>query len=856
MQMKLKALLIVTAFFMIGGSSINAVPNSRLEWWKLQKKHLEGDFSRIQKDPLYADSLERLLSDDMRRCDEVLRVFKELSMKRGLLTESRGLPGAGSLNAVIDQSAGAVTDMLLLKSLVLTWNSPALAEFMIGPARRAALARAALSFQDDSKEIVTLFVMNDISQPWRKVIAREMLIQAMTREKVSLKQEIKEKLQAKAKKLLTGDEAVTSLYVKNLISREALKTGSGYILPLLISPNDNDLKGSATWKYFNALMDFHFTSFKEIKEMVKEEYPLGKIRYFFRDRSALDRQVFPGESLSKIKSENRRIYLHRRIDNLRRRALGPVRAANISSVVRQFNRKGGAVINQYLARQKAAIRHREKVIRHLEKKEKKNIHSLEALTRDLEKKKKSFREKEESARRYLQRSESFLTWWGEHSAMPRERVKKLLAERIRGSEKYIRIIGTIGEGASGFSGRENRKVQGEVHLSLRRLDTIYRAFLDTALPAGTMRGGLTARDIRYLQNLKRDLGGSIRETRNGIMNEYHVMLERRASLAEKRETRSLKRMRSIAQFEMDQVASGLKAFSRILAGLHYGEDILARYKLRVDALIASLARGEIPPETDAVLKRKSLLHLVTGYSRDRILSEGVTRNYLADELNKRTARVSGLVQFYRRHGIEIREYPSREELAVYRKLIGRAAVVTLAGRNVSLSNLHEADRSTAQYIRDLAVRNIWHEKRKSPSDGKVCRVHLEDRSITVSIPYGWGKLPGAMTLQGRPGIKEFLSLDGSSSITLAAIPGRKRGAKEVSRRWMIRRSSTMMTHRWGRKDASSFYWARGRDKHQNVFELYAFERDGHVVIIEGTSPGDKHALLTKKLKRVFHSVRY
>ena len=856
MQMKLKALLILTAIFMIGGSATDAVPNSRIEWWKLQKKHLEGDFARIRKDPLYDDSLERLLRDDMQRCDEVLKVFKEVSMKRGLLTESRGLPGAGSLEAVIDQSAGVITDMLLLKSLVMTWNSPALGDLMTGHAKKEAAARAGGFFKDDSTEIVSLFVMNDISPPWRMVIAREMLIKAMVRKRVLLKNEIKQKLQVKAKKLFAGDEAVTSLYVKNIISREALKTGSSYILPLTISPDVDDLRGSVTWKYFNALMDFHFTSFKEIKEMIKEEYPLGKIRYFFRDRSALDRQIFPGESLSKIKSENRRIYLHRRIDNLRRRALGPVRADNISSVLRQFNRKGGAAINQYLAAEKAAIRYREKVIRHLEEKEKKNIHSLESLTRDLARKKNIFQEKEELARRYLKRSESFLTWWGEHSAMRREKVKKLLADRVRESEKYIRIIGVIGEGASGFSGRENRKVQGEVHLSLRRLDTIYRAFLDTALPAGTMRGGLTARDIRYLQNLKRDLRGTIREVRNGIMTEYHVMLERRASLVEKTENRSMKRMMSIAQFEMDQVASGLKAFSRMLAGLDYGEDILARYKIRVDALIASLVRGEIPSETDTVLKRKSMLYLVDGYSRDRVLREGVTRKYLVDEMNKRTARVSALLQFYRRHGIEIREYPSREELAGYRKLINRRAVVTLAGRNVHLSNLYDADRSTARYIRDLAVRTIWQEKTMNPSDGKVCRMNLEDRSILISIPYGWEKLPGAMTFQGRHDIKEFMSLDGSASITLAAIPGKKRGAKEVSRRWMLRRSSTMMTHRWGKKEASSFYWARGRDKHKNVFELYAFERDGHVVIIEGTSPGDKHALLTKKLKRVFDSVRY
>lgn len=126
----------------------------------------------------------------------------------------------------------------------------------------------------------------------------------------------------------------------------------------------------------------------------------------------------------------------------------------------------------------------------------------------------------------------------------------------------------------------------------------------------------------------------------------------------------------------------------------------------------------------------------------------------------------------------------------------------------------------------------------------------------MTIPRGWDPLPVANIIPGRASVKEYMSLDGTASILLAAIPVKKNDAKEVSRRWMLRRSTTMLTHRWGKKDSHLYYWARGRDKNDNVFELYAFERDGHIVIIEGISPVDRYALLRKKLEGIFASVKY
>ncbi len=460
------------------------------------------------------------------------------------------------------------------------------------------------------------------------------------------------------------------------------------------------------------------------------------------------------------------------------------------------------------------------------------------------------------AQNYITRSERLLQWRGDN-ALPKAKKMKAMSERfIREQGRYALFIGSIGRGASAL-GAGRGSLSGDVRDSLRRLDVVYRDMIERALPGKEVRHVLTRRDLASLAADLRLLKGEIRGMQSSLVAEYRQVRRGSSQQREKSLARHDRALVSIAQYEMDQVVAGLRDYAAALDHYSYAETLLACYKVRADGFIASLRRGKLPPETEKIIKNKSLLMFVKEYDAGKLKAESAARRRLIRGMRQRVSRVRGLISWYGRRGIEIREHPDADQLAAFRRKWQRHPAVVVAGRRIVTENLLSEDIAASRYVRDLAVRNIW----KSPNGngaapgGKKQFVRLDEKVITVTIPRGWQKIPSAGNLPGRFRVSEFLSLDGSASISLASVPARKKDAREVSRRWILRRSSQLLKHRWGKREKGHYYWARGRDKNDNVFELYALASDGHVLIIEGTSPGEKYPLLKEKLHSVFTSLR-
>lgn len=709
--MKKGQIFFLAAIFIFAGSHTKAMQNSRLEWWKLHRAELNKEIVEAKNEKRLDGEIEVLLRKEVKRSNDVIGIFEKHALNEGLLTQTGKEFSPSSYRSILLKKASVAADLLLMKNLVLTWNSGEISEMMLKQAGKRVAGYAAEKFTAETDELAELFVTRDIPRDKRRRIAREMLMEAMMRQRVKLKETIEKKLSERIGERFGYKKTVTSSHLNRSIIEETEKLIAEYLMPMEVAFTENDLMRSVTWNYYEAVMKHRFRVFSEIQKMMKEEFPLGKIRYFYRDPLAMDARYFPQLPISKDKQENSRIYFNRNIDSLRRRYLGQVSSRNVSVITRRFLKKADSYVNQYLARERASLLYAEKTLKRLQETDNSDPVQKGALGKAIAIKRSDITKMKTDAEEYVNRSEKLLLWRGDNVAMPQPVMKGVVNELISGQGKYIIFIGNIGRGAVQLAARRGGSAH-DVRTSLRRLDKVYRDILEGILPGKEIRKSLTQRDVAAFKNQKRILTNEVKGMHSSLIADYRLVRENHGSMKEKDDTRRGNGDISIAQFEMDQIAEGLRDFNRALARYTYAEELLARYKLTADRFIAALKKGDIPPETEKIISKKSLFPFIKNYDAGKFRREEFTKKYLVRKMQQRESRIKGLLYYYKRRGIEIREYPDADELKACHRDWSRRPVITVGGRRIDPSTLLMGDVSTARYVRDLTVKNLWKEDNK------------------------------------------------------------------------------------------------------------------------------------------------
>lgn len=426
--------------------------------------------------------------------------------------------------------------------------------------------------------------------------------------------------------------------------------------------------------------------------------------------------------------------------------------------------------------------------------------------------------------------------------------------RLEINRNYIDFIAALIKNGAAAPFKLPRELHNSISSSVQRIPDIFKiielSFGIRNLPANVYTG----EQLDMIDNVKQSIRNDIEKSR------LKIEKARRAITAAQNKDDKFapfngdNEKKRVAEFEMELFYNKISDYYSAYKSLDYAGRIFNEYHKIFNELEDRVKIYSLPGELEYVFKKDSIFPLIKNFDMERLNREYKTKRYLHIALNREIARQKTMALFYKRKGILIDNYPDDDEIKQIKDTLNNKPETRIAGWIMNETNFRDIDKNAVSRLRFTRKRIVWN-KRPDPETDSGTSVKLNKLHISLTIPEGWHEQEIRHSDIENGILKIYKSLDGKSSIYIAAVDSSGLDKREISKFWIDKMERKMVKQRWGSKDNREYLWTLSSNRaKRDVMELYAVSCDNHVLLISGVSTKDKYNFFRNKITGVFNSI--
>ena len=433
--------------------------------------------------------------------------------------------------------------------------------------------------------------------------------------------------------------------------------------------------------------------------------------------------------------------------------------------------------------------------------------------------------------------------------------KELLALyqcRIEADKKYFSIINALDAKAAAASPDmgEARRIYTGLHAQERALFDIINA---TAVIKTGERQGMDQGQIADAMKIKEDFGRSYADALSENASRRAKASLAAPQISRNERERSGREEETFAQSELASINDSLGSWSYAYTAAQKSAAAFESYALLYRRLSEDARSGQMTDALQRVVKEETLIPMVDGFNAAQIKNETTQRNYIRKSVQRDTAMLKTLTDFYTRRKISCSKIHSAADLRVIEQQMQHRPSIIIDQWTMTDTNFTEIDRKAAKALANQCKRNAWIGKKNTGLVPDTATT-IAKAGISLSIPDGFDeKKPGDK--EDPSFVKRYSSMDSLSTISIAVVPLSGRTDREAAEEWMGKLGLKTVRSSTGKNAAGNFYWSVSRDEHRNVTELRAQSHGDQLVIISGETSKERYPFFKERLNAVFCSAK-
>jgi hypothetical protein len=854
---------------------------TRHQWWEARLRKVTAEKARLEKSPAADRQVLALLDNDLRRARGIIAVFESDRRNDGSLThESRTIAEAD----IAAEAAAVVPPLCALRQLELMVSD----EGDIEAARAAVKLRlanmvtAAFSRgKADIDSVVDRIMKEDIRPEEWNTIATELRLGRIIEDGPRFREQCRaETIRSAAMALSARNNTANGKELRVLVTKRACDLVDGYC----IHPLESDslvLDRAHSWRAVQSGLEKDLFSYKTILALIPGgTVPLDRVRRLLKNPDELASALFRGErntfagievpvksrtvkkagdcvleippvtgllpAIENFEKMRKSIILtvsgreDRQFFDTLRKNLDSVIARHTNAARKCFSRE-----EQNLANEKGAGGKKARAFSNENefREARRSFDTGVALLNDSAKKTVDFISLVSSSKKLV--STEIVSGYRYQARRDREYLQYLsglVSECSRlpevndpaSAKRFTVAYGKTG-GIFTFAG------------TALSLNARYRPFLSKQDRALMIE--LTAEFSASIQSMKGDLRACRDRFSRTAAADAGDRKQSRESLDEK-----------IAQEDIDAQLRYAEECVALHGRYHYAEEALERYSGLFDAFTLQARTGAISSSLESAVKNASLLASQSDFDTDRIRAEYDSRRLLRAEAVTALSRLSTLAQFYRTHGVTVKDLPSAEEISSLKGRLTPPAQTRIDAWVMNETNFREIDRKAARKLSLILDRGASGRETAAPGDATRAPeartvIRLQEPELSLSLPRGWEEEQVGDTELYQGIVKSFHAGDGMSSIQLVKLPLENGDAKDAAEEWIKKGGRSLVEKQWRKTNNLDCLLILAHDRKKNVSQTCALSVDGFTVLITGTTTRNRYQSFKEQFMKIIGSIQ-
>ena len=854
--------------------------HSRYGWWKQRKQQLEEKKSFLQKNNGTDTEVLALVDGDILRARQILSVFEGALKNDGSLDGEMFQKDPATIQRLVRLSVPPVFSVYYLAALAGHLGDWKNIDSTKDAVRNYLEEKIKKRFGREEKELTDLIITEDIDyNEWKSISAELFFGKMMLGREDVLASVTKDVEQNTEKELSSGKniETTKSLMTEIMINavtrlKEGIIPGPRYDVKAL--------EMSWTWSKIFVKINRDFCHYETIISFLgkNRKIPLERIRFFFRNPSSLESEIFgkknhshylyeksfsdgkkytagKGQVVLVIPEEMNCKAILDEMDEFRKKAIRSVDGKETRDFYIQLSNKGNQIVSARTGRARKIFKNEEKRLEKI--RGKKGEEPIEIVNlNEFEDARKAYNVKSALAYRYKRKSIEFVSWLSETMKIHERDIVNGYQNQLVSMNHYLEFTIDLVRDCLDASATGNGTVHDVFIRSALRLDDVFQYLHYSLSLRDREKSVLSNKSHEKLMEQKGTFMLRIKGARKTAA-EYRGEYTRLKAHKTGMNTAASERLRNrIAQEEVFLLVNSTKGYADLLAKRDFTDSIFNQYALKYNELENQAAAGIITPELSKVFDQYSVFQSLAEYDEKKIGSEVAERKMLREEIRTGIARISALLDFYKRRGVYIEDRPGYDEIEALHKITEKNYQIRVAEWTMTETNYGTVDKNVAEKLKHIVNRQIWisSETAKDPiKSGKIIMLKMPEWDISFSLPYGWSEARGN---ENDVVLKSYRSMDRQTDVNFARLVASDKNHRDISENWITDSKSVKIKERWGKIRGVEYFWMLSRDRDRSVRETFSFSKNGSILIISGRARKDLYPYFRKKLQEIIESISF
>jgi hypothetical protein len=870
----------IILILLINGNSFGFM-ETRHQWWEARLRQITAEKARLEKSAAADKQVLALLDNNLRRARGIIAVFESDRRNDGSLThESRTITEAD----IAAEAAVVVPPLCALRQLELMVSDEGdieAARAIVQPRLASMMTAAFTRGTADIDSVVGRIMKEDIRSDEWNTIATELRLGRIIEDGPRFREQCRaETIRAVAAALAARNNTANGKELRALVTQRACDVVDGYC----IHPLESDslvLDKAHSWRRVQSALEKDLSSYKTILALMPgSTVPLDRVRHLLKNPDELDSALFRGE----------------------RNAFAGIGVPFKSTAVKKA---GGRVleippVTGFLPAIEAMEKMRKSMILTASGREDKQF--FDALRKKLDSeiarhtnaaKKRFTREEQNLTNEKGAGGETARAFSNENEFREAQRSFEkgiaLLNDSAKMTIDFISLVTSSkkmesGEIVSGYRYQARRDREYLQYLSglvsecsrlpevndpasAKRFTVAYArtggifTFAGTALSLDARyRPFLSKQDRALIVELTTEFSAAI-QSMKGDLRACRDRFSRTAAAdaGDRKQTReSLDE--KIAQEDIDAHYRYAEECVVLFERYRYAGEAFEKYNGLFDAFTRQARSGAVSSALESTIKNASLLASLSDFDANRIRAEYESKRLLHAEAVTALSRLATLVQFYRKHGVTVKDIPSAEEISSLQGRFAPPARTRIDAWVMNETNFREIDRKAARKLSLILDRGASGRETTAPGDTTRAPeartvIRLQEPELSLSLPRGWEEEQLGDTELYQGIVKSFHAGDGMSFIQLVKLPLENGDAKDAAEEWIKKGGRSLVEKQWRKTNNLDCLFILSHDRKKNLSQTCALSVDGFAVLITGTTTRNRYQSFKEQFMKIIGSVQ-
>jgi hypothetical protein len=397
-------------------------------------------------------------------------------------------------------------------------------------------------------------------------------------------------------------------------------------------------------------------------------------------------------------------------------------------------------------------------------------------------------------------------------------------------------------------------------LSISRSVPLFKAAENSLSLEKKYQASMSKKELITIRELKAGFMGDLLSMKSEIKNRYREYARHKSAAERDFKKRQDGIKDKIAQHEIYALLEHAQECAGLYEKLCYAEDIFTRYVSQFASLMKEARTGSASPSLESAVSKDSLFPGIHGFDRDRMIVEYSTKKFLRDEAKTALSRLCTLLKHYKKKGVDIRDIPSRQDIAALEARTNRNSSVRIDAWTMNESNFSDIDKKAAHRLSLLIGRNAnGSDLKKGVAEDAIPEsrlpVTLLESGVSFVLPRGWEEATLGETDRYQGIVKSFHSNDNHSSLQLVKLRMENGDVKDISEQWIRKSGYSLIEKRWGKINEVEYLWILAKDRERNVIETCSVVKDGYALLISGKTSRERSAKFSEQFRFIIGSMQ-